>query len=127
MGFLIIWDFNTWFFSRFSPSRKNCKTVFFRPSGAVKLYFSIPVELYTVFSLPKTLAKKPGQKSGQKYGQKSGRKFGHADHVLKTPLYIERDVSRKERYVYVCNVYVYVWVYTHMYICKDVYVYMCVL
>ena len=52
------------------------------PGGAVKLYFSVPVELYTVFwgpktlvrTLVKTLVKKPDQKSDQKPGQKSGQK-----------------------------------------------------
>ena len=40
----------------------------------VKLYFSVLVQLYTVFSIPKTLVKNPGQKSGQRSGQKSGQK-----------------------------------------------------
>ena len=50
--------------------------MFFSPfsSDPVKLYFSVPVELYTAFSDPKNLAKNPGQKSGQK--------SRHADHVL---------------------------------------------
>ena len=74
MGFFIRWDFQlTWFSPRFFPSRYG---------SAVKLYFSVPVVLYTVFSVQKTLAKHPGQKPGQKSGQKSG----HADHVLKTQL-----------------------------------------
>ena len=41
--------------------------VFLRPGGPVKLYFSVPVELYTVFSDPRNPAKNPSQKSGQKY------------------------------------------------------------
>ena len=36
-----------------SPSQQYSKTVFFRPSGTVKLYFSVPVELYTVFFRPR--------------------------------------------------------------------------
>ena len=48
--------------------------VFLRPGRIVKLYFSVPVDLYTVFSDPKNLAKNPGQKSGQKSRQKSGQK-----------------------------------------------------
>ena len=39
--------------------------VFLRPGGTVKLYLSVSVELYTVFSDPKNLAKNPGQKSAQ--------------------------------------------------------------
>ena len=73
MGFFIIWDFQlhvTWFFSRFSPSRWYCKTVVFCLGSTVKLYFLSQ----------KPLAKNPGQKSGQK--------SGHADHVLKTQLYV---------------------------------------
>ena len=50
----------------------------------VKLYFSVLVELYTVFSGTRNLAENPGQKSGQKSVKKSGQKSGHADHVLKT-------------------------------------------
>ena len=72
MGFLITW---------FSPR------YFFRPGSTVKLYFSVPVVLYTIFSGPKTLVKNPGQNSVQQSGQKSSQKFGHADHVLKTQLY----------------------------------------
>ena len=55
---------------------------FLRPGGTVKLYFSVPVELYTVFSVPKTLAKTLVKNLSKKYGPKSG----HADHVLKAPL-----------------------------------------
>ena len=56
------------------------------PGGAVKLYFSVPVGLYTVFLRPsrtvhciigvKNLGQNPGQKSGHKPGQKSGQKSG---------------------------------------------------
>ena len=53
-----------------------CETVFIRPSRTALRFLS-----------PKTLANKPGQTSGQTSGQKVGPKFGHADHVLKTPLY----------------------------------------
>ena len=63
------------------------------PGRTAKLYFSVPVELYTVFSDLNNLAQKPGQRSGQKSDQnmtkilsKSGPKSGHADHVLKTGL-----------------------------------------
>ena len=60
----------------FSLSRQNCKTVSLRPSRTVKLYFSVPVDLYIVFSDPKNpgqkCCKKSGQKSGQNFGQKSG-------------------------------------------------------
>ena len=38
---------------------------FLHPVRAVKLYFSVPVELYNVLSDLKNLAKNPGQKSGQ--------------------------------------------------------------
>ena len=62
----IIWDFVLHVFS----------LGFFRPGIIVKLYFPVPVKLYTVLSVQKTLAKNPGQKSGQN--------IGHADHVLKT-------------------------------------------
>ena len=79
------------------------------PGGAVKLYFSVPVGMYTVFLRPSRTVhcilgtknpgqnpgQKPGQKSGQKPDQKSGQnllkiwpKSGHADHVLKTQVYI---------------------------------------
>ena len=68
MGSFIIWDFLLHGFS----------LGFLRPSGTVKLYFSVPVKLYTVFSVPKTLVKN--------LAQKSGPKPGHADHVLKTQL-----------------------------------------
>ena len=37
--------------------------------GTVKLYFSVPTELYTVFSALKTLAKHPDQKAGEKSNQ----------------------------------------------------------
>ena len=49
--------------------------MFFSPfsSDPVKLYFSVPVELYTVFSDAKHPGQKPRQQSGQKSGQKSGR------------------------------------------------------
>ena len=66
------------------------------PGGAVKLYVSVPVGMYTVILRPsrpvhcifgtKNPGQKSGQKSGQKPGQKSGQKFGHADHALKTQL-----------------------------------------
>ena len=56
--------FITWFLPRF----------LFRPGSIVKLYFSVPVVLYTVFSVQKTLAKNPGQQPGQKSGQKCGKK-----------------------------------------------------
>ena len=60
------------------------------PGGAVKLYFSVPVGMYTVFLRPGSTVhcilgtknpgqnpgQKPGQKSGQKPGQKSGQKSG---------------------------------------------------
>ena len=60
------------------------------PGGAVKLYFSVPVGMYTVFLRPSRTVhcifgtknpgqnpgQKPGQKSGQKPGQKSGQKSG---------------------------------------------------
>ena len=36
----------------------GCFPRFFRPSRTVKLYFSDPVVLYTVFSVPKTLVEK---------------------------------------------------------------------
>ena len=42
---------------------------FLRSGGTVKLYFFVPVELYTVLSDLKNLAKNPGQESGQKSGQ----------------------------------------------------------
>ena len=58
------------------------------PGSIVKLYASVPVVLYIVFSVPKTLANNPGQKSGQNTRQKSGPKPMHADHVLKTQLHI---------------------------------------
>ena len=45
-----------------------------RPGRPVKLYFSVPVDLYTVFSDPKNPGQKPGQKSGQKSGQNFGQK-----------------------------------------------------
>ena len=76
MGFLTIWDFLLHGFP----------LGFLGPDRTVKLYFSVPVVLYTVFSVPETLVKNPGQNSGQKLGQKSGQKSGHADHVLKTQL-----------------------------------------
>ena len=41
------------------------------PGRTTKLYFSVPVELPTAFSDPKSLAKNPGQKSGPKSGSKS--------------------------------------------------------
>ena len=65
---------------------------FFCPGSTVKLYFSVLAVLYTVFSLPKTLAKNPGQKSGRQSGQKSGKKSGHADIVLKTRLYAHMEI-----------------------------------
>ena len=68
MGFFNIWDFQYMGFLIHGPGRP------------VKLYFSVPVDLYTVFSDPKNPGQKPGQNSGQHFGQKSG----HADHVLKT-------------------------------------------
>ena len=42
---------------------------FLRPGGTVKLYSSVPVELYTTFSDLKNLAKNLGQKSDQKSSQ----------------------------------------------------------
>ena len=84
MGCLIIWDFQLHGFP----------LAFFRPGSTVKLYFSVPVVLYTVFSVPETLVKNPGQNSGQQSGQKSGQKSGHADHVLKTQLYILQEKNR---------------------------------
>ena len=48
----------------------------------VKMYFWVPVELYTVFLRPSRTvhciigAKNPGQNSGQKSGQKPGQKSG---------------------------------------------------
>ena len=57
------------------------------PGGAVKLYFSVPVELYTVFwgaeSLVKTLVKNLA-KNLVKNLVNICPKSGHADHVLKT-------------------------------------------
>ena len=52
------------------------RTAFLCPRGTVELYFSVPVELYTVFSDCKTLTKNPGQESGPKSSQilsKSGQ------------------------------------------------------
>ena len=52
------------------------------PGGAVKLYFSVPVGMYTVFLRPSRTVhcilgtKNPGQNPGQKPGQKSGQKPG---------------------------------------------------
>ena len=56
------------------------------PGGAVKLYFSVPVELYTVFLRPsrtvhciigaKNPGQNPGQKSAQKPSQTSAQKSG---------------------------------------------------
>ena len=60
------------------------------PGGAVKMYFSVPVGMYTVFLRPSRTVhcilgtkspgenphQKPGQKSGQKPSQKSGQKSG---------------------------------------------------
>ena len=56
------------------------------PGRTVKLYFSVPVELHTVFLRPsrtvhciigaKNTGQKPGQKSGQKSDQKSDQKPG---------------------------------------------------
>ena len=75
---------------------------FLRPGGKVKLYFSVPVELYTELSNPPNLTKNPGQQSGKhtvnilsnvrpKAGQhlanicsKPDPTSGHADHALKT-------------------------------------------
>ena len=76
MRFFTIWDFLLHGFP----------LGFLGPGSTVKLYFCVPVVLYTVFSGPKNLAKNPGQKPGQKSGQKSSQKSGHADHVLKTQL-----------------------------------------
>ena len=45
-------------------------------SDPVKLYFPVPVELYTVFSDNRNLAETPGQKSGQKPGKQSAQKSG---------------------------------------------------
>ena len=49
------------------------------PGGAVKLYFSVPVGMYTVFFRPSSTVhciygQNPGQKPGQQPGQKSGQK-----------------------------------------------------
>ncbi len=56
------------------------------PGRAVKLYFSVPVGMYTVCFRPsktvqcifgtKNPGQKPGQKSGQNPGQKAGQKSG---------------------------------------------------
>ena len=79
-GIIYIWDFLIHGFS----------LVFLCAGRTVKLYFSVPVDLYTVSSVPENPGQKnPGQKPGQKSGQKSGQNFGHADHVLKTGLYVQ--------------------------------------
>ena len=50
--------------------------------GAEKLYFSVPVGMYTVFLRPSRTVhcilgpKNPGQNPGQKFGQKSDQKPG---------------------------------------------------
>ena len=83
MGFLIHGIFNTW-------SWWSCKTSFFGPSRTVKLYFSVPVELYTVFLGPKTLVKtlvKNLAKNPVKNLVNIWPKSGHADHVIKTQVY----------------------------------------
>lgn len=43
---------------------------------SVKLYFSAPVELYTVFSHPQNLAQNLGQRPGQKSCQHLAKKLG---------------------------------------------------
>ncbi len=86
------------------------------PGGAVKLYFSLPVRMYTVFLRPsrtvhcifgtKNPGKNPGHNPGQKPGQQSDQNLAknlvknlvkiwpisrHSDHVLKTQVYsVER-------------------------------------
>ena len=67
MGFLTIWDFQYMGF------------LIHGPGGAVKLYFSVPVGMYTVFFRPGSTVhcilgtKNPGQNPGQKPGQKYAR------------------------------------------------------
>ena len=78
------------------------------PGGAVKLHFSVPVGMYTVFLRPsrtvrcifgtKTPGQNPGQKPGQKSGQKSGQnlaKFQACRPCIKNPG-VERP-KRKEK------------------------------
>ena len=63
------------------------KLIAFVPTEFAKLYFGLCRSCKTLFGDQKTVRKKPGQKTGQKSGQNFGQNSGHADHVLKTPLY----------------------------------------
>ena len=75
-------------------------------SDPVKLYFSVPVELYSVFCDPENLAKNPGQKPGQKSDQnllkiwpKSDQNLaknpGMPTYFLKLPCNVDKDFIQK--------------------------------
>ena len=62
-------------FNHVGSSIHGFPVAFLRPGGTVQLYFSVPAELYTVFSDLNNLGKNPSQKSDQKSGQQSGQHF----------------------------------------------------